>query len=241
MKQVFHPANERGTANFGWLQARQSFSFGQWYDPEKVHFGALRVLNDDIIQGGGGFPTHPHDNMEIVTIPLTGALAHKDSTGGEGIITAGDVQIMSAGKGVRHSEYNASATETASLLQIWLFPKEANIQPRYDQRNFDITARKNKWQVVVSPDAADGGMWINQEARFSLTRLDQGAGIHYENKFSGNGMYIFLIEGSVSAGDYQLNRRDALGVYETNSIEINAQQASEVLLIEIPMLLGELN
>jgi quercetin 2,3-dioxygenase len=241
MKQVFHPANERGTANFGWLQARQSFSFGQWYDPEKVHFGALRVLNDDVIQGGGGFPTHPHDNMEIVTIPLTGALAHKDSTGGEGIITAGDVQIMSAGKGVRHSEYNASATETASLLQIWLFPKEANIQPRYDQRNFDITARKNKWQVVVSPDAADGGMWINQEARFSLTRLDQGAGIHYENKFSGNGMYIFLIEGSVSAGDYQLNRRDALGVYETNSIEINAQQASEVLLIEIPMLLGELN
>jgi quercetin 2,3-dioxygenase len=241
MKQVFHPANERGTANFGWLQARQSFSFGQWYDPEKVHFGALRVLNDDVIQGGGGFPTHPHDNMEIVTIPLTGALAHKDSTGGEGIITAGDVQIMSAGKGVRHSEYNASATETASLLQIWLFPKEANIQPRYDQRNFDIAARKNKWQVVVSPDAADGGMWINQEARFSLTRLDQGAGIHYENKFSGNGMYIFLIEGSVSAGDYQLNRRDALGVYETNSIEINAQQASEVLLIEIPMLLGELN
>jgi quercetin 2,3-dioxygenase len=241
MKKVFHPANERGTANFGWLQARQSFSFGQWYDPKKVHFGALRVLNDDIIQGGGGFPTHPHDNMEIVTIPLTGALAHKDSTGGEGVITAGDVQIMSAGTGVRHSEYNASATETASLLQIWLFPKEENIKPRYDQKTFDTAARKNKWQVVVSPDAADGGMWINQDARFSLARLDPGATIHYENKFAGNGMYVFLLEGSITVEDSEVNKRDALGVYETDSIEIKAQQASEVLLIEIPMLPDGLN
>ncbi len=241
MKKIFHPAHERGSANFGWLQARQSFSFGQWYDPQKVHFGALRVLNDDIIQGGGGFPTHPHDNMEIVTIPLTGALAHKDSTGGEGIIAAGDVQIMSAGTGVRHSEHNASDTETAGLLQIWLFPKEENIPPRYDQRTFDMANRNNQWQVVVSPDAADGGMWINQDARFALTRLDQGASIVYQNKFTGNGMYIFLIDGSITVGDTEVNKRDALGIYETNSIEMKARLASEILLIEIPMMLDGRN
>lgn len=236
MKTVFHAAEKRGSANFGWLQARQSFSFGQWYDPQKVHFGALRVLNDDIIQGGGGFPTHPHDNMEIVTIPLTGALAHKDSTGGEGIITAGDIQIMSAGTGVRHSEYNASASETATLLQIWLFPKEENIKPRYDQKTFAITERKNKWQVVVSPDENDGAMWINQDARFSLTTLQEGATISYENKFDGNGMYVFVISGNIDISGTLLNKRDALGIYETNNIEIKAQSTSEVLLLEIPML-----
>lgn len=236
MKTVFHPAEERGSANFGWLQARQSFSFGQWYDPKKIHFGALRVLNDDIIQGGGGFPTHPHDNMEIVTIPLTGALAHKDSTGGEGVITAGDIQIMSAGTGVRHSEYNASASETATLLQIWLFPREENIKPRYDQKTFNIAERKNKWQVVVSPDENDGGMWINQDARFCLTTLEQGNSIAYNNKFTGNGMYVFVIDGNIGIAGTTLNKRDALGIYEADSIEINSHTNSEILLIEIPML-----
>jgi quercetin 2,3-dioxygenase len=236
MKTIFHAADKRGSANFGWLQARQSFSFGQWYDPQKVHFGALRVLNDDIIQGGGGFPTHPHDNMEIVTIPLTGALAHKDSTGGEGIITAGDIQIMSAGTGVRHSEYNASANEAATLLQIWLFPKEENIKPRYDQKTFDIAERKNKWQIVVSPDENDGGMWINQDSRFCLTNLEEGATISYKNKFDGNGMYLFLIDGNIDIDGITLNKRDSLGIYETNNIKIKAQSASEVLLLEVPML-----
>jgi quercetin 2,3-dioxygenase len=236
MKTIFHAAEERGSANFGWLQARQSFSFGQWYDPKKVHFGALRVLNDDIIKGGGGFPTHPHDNMEIVTIPLTGALAHKDSTGGEGVITAGDIQIMSAGTGVRHSEYNASASSEATLLQIWLFPKEENIKPRYDQKTFDIAERKNKWQIVVSADESDGGMWINQDARFCLTTLESGKSIVYKNKFSGNGMYVFVIEGNINISGIHLNKRDALGIYETDNIEIKAESGSEVLLLEIPML-----
>jgi quercetin 2,3-dioxygenase len=235
MKSILYPSTERGHANFGWLDARHSFSFGQWYNPEKIHFGALRVLNDDIIKGGGGFPTHPHDNMEIVTIPLTGSLAHKDSTGGQGIIVAGDVQIMSAGSGVRHSEFNASATEEVNLLQVWVFPKEKNITPRYDQQTFDMTDRKNNWQVVVSPDEADGGMWINQDARFALTSLEKNSSRLYKNKFSGNGMYLFVIDGSVSIGNTALGKRDAIGIYETDEIDIKAGENSELLLIEIPL------
>ena len=179
MKAVFHPAAGRGSADFGWLKAKQSFSFGRWYDPEKIHFGALRVLNDDIIQGGQGFGTHPHDNMEIVTIPLHGALAHKDSTGGNGIINAGDVQIMSAGTGVTHSEFNASKTEDAQTLQVWVFPKHQNIKPRYDQRSFSDTRQKNSWQVVVSPDEKDGALWINQDAIFAVADVDAGNTLIY--------------------------------------------------------------
>lgn len=235
MKTVFHPANERGTNDFGWLNAHHSFSFGQWYNPEKVHFGALRVLNDDIVKGGGGFPTHPHDNMEIVTIPLTGALAHKDSTGGNGIIQSGDVQIMSAGTGIRHSEFNASATDEVNLLQIWVFPKFDNITPRYDQKTFDIADRNNKWQIVVSPDETDGGLWINQDARFAQTQLDAGKKITYTNKYNGNGMYIFVKEGSVKVGDQTVGKRDAIGIYKTDIVEIEAIENADILLIEIPM------
>jgi len=235
MKTVFHPANERGNNDFGWLNAHHSFSFGQWYNPEKVHFGALRVLNDDIVKGGGGFPTHPHDNMEIVTIPMTGALAHKDSTGGEGIIQSGDVQIMSAGTGIRHSEFNASATDEVNLLQIWVFPKFENIKPRYDQKTFDISDRNNKWQIVVSADETEGGLWINQDARFAQTQLDAGKKITYTNKYNGNGMYIFVKEGSVKVGEQTVGKRDAIGVYQTDTIEIEAIENADVLLIEIPM------
>jgi len=236
MKTIFHPANERGHADFGWLKAKHSFSFGQWYHPEKVHFGALRVLNDDIVLGGGGFPTHPHDNMEIITIPLTGALAHKDSTGGEGIIASGDVQIMSAGTGIRHSEFNASATEPVNLLQIWLFPKTENISPRYDQKTFDIKDRMNSWQIVVSPDTTDNALWINQDARFALTQLDAGKTITYDNKFAGNGMYIFVKEGAITIGDQTLQRRDAIGISDTNTVSITATEDAAILLIELPML-----
>ena len=237
MKLIFYPATERGHADFGWLNARHSFSFGQWHNPEKIHFGALRVLNDDIVKGGGGFPTHPHDNMEIVTIPLTGALAHKDSTGGNGIIKAGDVQIMSAGTGVRHSEFNASEEDEVNLLQVWIFPKKKNIEPRYDQKTFDLNDRKNNWQVVVSPDEKDAGMWINQDARFSLASIDAGGALTYTNKFTGNGVYFFVIEGSVEIAGNKLGKRDAIGISDSNDISIKAAGLSEILAIEIPMTL----
>src|SRR5258708_2060005 len=209
MKTILQKASERGAADHGWLKAKHYFSFASYHNPEKVHFGLLRVLNDDIVAGGGGFGTHPHDNMEIVTIPLTGALQHKDSTGGNGIIKAGDVQIMSAGTGVRHSEANASATEPVTLFQVWIFPKERNIEPRYDQRNFDIAERVNKWQTVISPVEADKALWINQDAKFSLTKLEAGKTLDYTNAFTGNGVFLVVINGTVKVGAVDLNKRDA--------------------------------
>jgi redox-sensitive bicupin YhaK (pirin superfamily) len=174
MKTIFYPASERGHVNFGWLDSRHSFSFGNWHHPDKVHFGALRVLNDDTVEGGKGFDTHPHENMEIISIPLKGALAHKDSTGTEGIIFSGDVQIMSAGSGIRHSEYNASHYDPVNFLQLWIFPKQLNIKPRHEQKRFDTAGRNGQWQVVVSADVNEGGVWINQSARLSMVRLVAG-------------------------------------------------------------------
>ena len=239
-KTTLHPATERGHVNFGWLDSHHSFSFGQWYDPNKIHFGALRVLNDDIVQGGGGFGTHPHDNMEIVSIPLNGALAHKDSTGTDGIIQTGDVQIMSAGSGIRHSEYNNSKTNPVNFLQIWIFPKEKNIKPHYAQKNFDASDRKNQWQVVVSPDEAEGGVWINQDSRFALTILDKGKSIGFSPKFKGSGVYFFVIEGSVEVEGKKLNRRDAVGIVGLDKMTIAADSDAEILAIEVPMI-GEEN
>ena len=235
MKSILFKAADRGTADYGWLKPNYYFSFAQYHDNAKVHFGLLRVLNDDFIGGGGSFPTHPHDNMEIVTIPFTGALKHKDSTGGEGVIQAGDIQIMSAGTGVQHSEANASATEPVTLFQVWIFPKERNIKPRYDQKTFDITARANKWQTVVSPIETDNALWINQDARFALTNLDAGKEINYSNAFSSNGVFLVVINGSVSIDGQQLNKRDALGISETESFTITATEDAELLAIEIPM------
>ncbi|HNP54906.1 MAG TPA: pirin family protein, partial [Ferruginibacter sp.] len=210
-------------------------SFSQYYNPEQVHFGLLRVLNDDFIAGGGAFPTHPHDNMEIVTIPFSGALQHKDSTGGEGIIKAGDIQIMSAGSGVRHSEANASATDPVTLFQIWVFPKKRNIEPRYDQRSFDLNDRINRWQIVVSPREEDQALWINQDARFALTKLEAGKTLEYENAFAGNGVYLVNISGVCSVGESTLQRRDAIGISQTDRFSITAMEDSEILAIEVPM------
>ncbi len=235
MKIQIHKSNERGSADYGWLKPNYYFSFSNYHNPSKVHFGLLRVLNDDFIMGGGAFPTHPHDNMEIVTIPLTGALQHKDNTGGEGIIKAGDIQIMSAGSGIQHSESNASATESVTLFQIWLFPKIKNITPRYDQRTFDVTGRLNKWQVVVSPKEEDNALWINQDARFALTNLSAGNTIEYKNGFDGNGVFLVVINGSVEIDGTTLNKRDALGISETNQFTIKATTDTELLSIEIPM------
>ena len=236
MKTVFHPAADRGHVNFGWLDSHHSFSFGHWYDPNKIHFGALRVLNDDIVTGGGGFGTHPHDNMEIVSIPLYGALKHKDSTGTDGVINTNDVQIMSAGSGIRHSEMNASNDKSVNFLQLWVIPKQENIKPRYDQKTFDPAQRLNSWQVVVSPDEADNAIWINQDARFSLLTLEAGKTIEHKNRFAGNGVYVFLLEGSANVAGQPLTKRDAVGVSETDEVTITANEDVQLLAIEVPML-----
>lgn len=235
MKTVLHRASERGSADYGWLKPNYYFSFSQYHNPERVRFGLLRVLNDDFIEGGGAFGAHPHDNMEIVTIPLAGAVHHKDSTGGEGIIKAGEVQIMSAGSGVRHSEANASQTDPLQLFQIWIFPKVRNIEPRYDQRAFELTGRDNRWQIVVSPREEDKALWINQDARFALTKLDAGQTISYENAFSGNGVYLVNIRGKARVGENILHDRDALGITDADSFSITADEETELLAIEVPM------
>ncbi|NCA22684.1 MAG: pirin family protein [Crocinitomicaceae bacterium] len=228
-------AEDRGTANYGWLKPNYYFSFSNYHHPEKVHFGMLRVLNDDFIEGGGAFPLHPHDNMEIVTIPLTGALQHQDNTGGHGIIKAGDIQIMSAGSGIQHSEANASKTDSVTLFQIWLFPKIKNITPRYDQRSFDLNGRDNKWQIVVSPKEEDEALWINQDARFSLANISNGKTLEYKNGFDGNGVFLVVINGSVSVDGIVLSKRDAIGIENTNQFSIQANEDAELLAIEIPM------
>lgn len=235
MKTILFKAADRGTADYGWLKPNYYFSFAQYHDPAKVHFGLLRVLNDDFIGGGGSFPTHPHDNMEIVTIPFTGALKHKDSTGGEGVIQAGDIQIMSAGTGVQHSEANASATEPVTLFQVWIFPKERNIKPRYDQKTFAVDQRANNWQTVVSPVEADNALWINQDARFALTNLDAGKEISYSTAFEGNGVFLVVIDGTVTVDGQVLHKRDALGISETGSFTVTASEDAELLAIEVPM------
>lgn len=235
MKTELYKAADRGSADYGWLKPNYYFSFSQYHNPKRIHFGLLRVLNDDFVAGGGGFPTHPHDNMEIVTIPFSGALQHKDSTGGQGVIKAGDVQIMSAGSGVQHSEANASATEPVTLFQIWVFPKERNITPRYDQRTFDVTERVNKWQTVVSPVEADNALWINQNAKFSLTKLEAGKSVTYTNGFANNGVFLVNINGNATVADIALGKRDAVGISEAESFTVTATEDTALLAIEVPM------
>ncbi|MDX2305151.1 MAG: pirin family protein [Microscillaceae bacterium] len=234
-KIKIYPANQRGKADHGWLKANFSFSFAHYYDPEKIQFGALRVLNDDLIAGGMGFGTHPHDNMEIVTVPLKGALAHKDSMGNASSIHAGDVQIMSAGTGVTHSEFNPNPNDEANTLQIWVFPKELNIKPRYDQRTFYAEDRKNKFQVLVSPDPADAALWINQDAYFTRIDLDEQVVKEYTLHKTGNGVYVFVIQGNVQIEGKELGKRDAIGLWNTDKVQIQALSSAELLLIEVPM------
>lgn len=234
MKKIFHQADKRGHVNFGWLDSHHSFSFGHFYDADKMNFGMLRVLNDDIITGGAGFGTHPHDNMEIVSIPLSGALEHKDSTGTQSVIHENDVQIMSAGTGLSHSEYNHFKDKTTNFLQVWIMPKKRNIEPRYDQKTFDPINRINQIQTVVAPND-DEAVWINQDCWFSLCTLKEGNTVDYKLKKTGNGVYVFLIEGNVTIAQQELNRRDALGIWEVENFECNANADSEILIIEIPL------
>jgi quercetin 2,3-dioxygenase len=235
MKKIIHRAEDRGFADHGWLKAAHSFSFGGYYNPSKSHFGLLRVLNDDIVAPGMGFGMHGHDNMEIVTIPLKGSLAHKDSLGSEGKIEYGEVQIMSAGSGIQHSEFNASATDEVNLLQIWVFPRERNIEPRYDQRRFDTSKGHNRFQVLVSPEDRQDTMWINQDAYFSLGDFDAGQLGKYQLKSAGNGAYVFVIEGEISLDNELVKRRDAVGVIDAEKIDFKAIASAKVLVIEVPM------
>ncbi len=236
MKTIIHQAASRGNANHGWLDSHHTFSFAGYHDPSRVNFGVLRVLNDDIVKEGMGFGQHPHDNMEIISIPLKGSLEHGDNTGGHGIIKSGEVQIMSAGSGIAHSEKNASKTEAVNFLQIWVFPKERNIQPRYDQKEFNATERINKFQTVVSPEKENSpALWINQDAWFHLGNLKKGFATEYALKKKGNGVYAFIIEGDVTINDQKLNKRDGLGVWETDKLSISADADTEVLLMEVPM------
>ena len=217
-----------------WLNANHSFSFGQWYNPERVHFGKLRVLNDDIVKAGTGFGKHPHDNMEIITIPLQGALQHNDSTGGNGVIKKNDVQVMSAGSGIEHSEFNHSKIEDINLLQLWIFTNNKNATPRYDQKTFNINNRHNKFQTIVAPFGNEG-LWIYQDAWLSLGNFDNTITSTYTINKTGNGVYIFVIEGEVEIDGNILSKRDAMGVWDTNEIIITTNLAAEVLLVEVPM------
>lgn len=235
MKFTLHKADSRGYADHGWLKAKHSFSFANYHNPEKIHFGLLRVLNDDIVSAGMGFGTHPHDNMEIVTIPLKGELAHKDSTGNKGVIRVNDVQIMSAGSGITHSEFNNSDKEEVNLLQIWVFPLEKNIKPRYDQKTFNKDDRINIVKTLVSPEKNKDSLWINQNAYFSLCTLQKNKSVTYNLYKPGNGIYIFLIEGEVNIEKELLKKRDAIGIEEAEKLDISANEESEILFIEVPM------
>lgn len=235
MKTTIHRANTRGHANHGWLDTNHTFSFAHYYNPERIHFGALRVLNDDFVEGGMGFGTHPHDNMEIISIPLIGDLEHKDSMGNTTVIRQNDVQIMSAGTGVQHSEYNKNKDKKVNFLQIWVFPKDRNIKPNYDQKTFDPHARVNTLQEIVSPEGKEG-VKINQDAWFHLTNLQKGKSITYNLKKEGNGLYVFVIEGDVTLVGEKLNKRDGIGVQEVKEVVLSGGSDAEVLLMELPML-----
>ncbi|RYJ45783.1 pirin family protein [Flavobacterium beibuense] len=237
MRHRIFPKNKRGTANYNWLKANFSFSFGNYYNPDMVQFGMLRVLNDDTIAGGTGFGTHPHENMEIITIPLEGGLTHRDSMGNEATVKFGEVQVMSAGTGIQHSEMNASETDQAKTLQIWIFPEEDNVTPRYDQKGFDLEKNKNAFVTVVSPqDKNDGNaLWIHQQAFLNLGIFDAGTTTTYNLKIPENGVYLFLIEGEIEINNETIRERDAYGIVEFESFDIKVNKQAKILVIEVPM------
>ncbi|MDB4584033.1 pirin family protein [Draconibacterium sp.] len=237
MEKVFHAASKRGFANHSWLKAAHSFSFGNYYDNEKIHFGKLRVLNDDIIAPGRGFDVHPHQDMEIITIPLSGSLRHGDNMGNEEIITSSEVQVMSAGSGIWHSEFNASETEEINLFQIWIFTDKKGHKPRYDQKVFNEEDRRNKWQILVSPNGESGSLWIHQEAYISIINAGDLQDTTYVLNKEDNGVYFMLIEGNAEIDSNQLDKRDALGCWDIDSdLKISFSQNTKLLAIEVPML-----
>lgn len=235
---ILHKANTRGHANHGWLDSHHTFSFANYYNPERMHFGVLRVLNDDRVDPGMGFGTHPHDNMEIISIPLEGDLEHKDSMGNVAVIKHGDIQVMSAGTGIQHSEFNRNKDKLTKFLQIWVFPNKKNVKPRYDQITLNIKDRHNKLQQILSPNENDEGVWIHQDAWFHLGEFDKNFKTNYKFKKEGNGVYAFVIKGGFNLNGQDLNERDGMGIWNTNSLEIAAKSdKAEILLMEVPMTL----
>jgi quercetin 2,3-dioxygenase len=236
-KTIIHKANTRGHANHGWLNSYHTFSFADYHNPERMHFGALRVLNDDTVAPGMGFGGHPHDNMEIISIPLEGDLEHKDSMGNIQVIKHGDIQVMSAGTGIQHSEKNKSNTNPVKFLQIWIFPDKRNVTPRYGQVTLNVADRKNKLQQIISPTESKDGMWIHQQAWFSLGSFDKGKQVEYKVQGAGNGVYAFILEGDFTINGEKLNRRDGIGISDIDKLSIEANSDSaEVLLMEVPMI-----
>ena len=238
MKTVLHKANTRGHANHGWLDSHHSFSFAHYYNPERMNFGVLRVLNDDIVQAGRGFGTHPHDNMEIISIPLEGDLEHKDSMGNVAVIKSGDVQVMSAGTGVYHSEYNKSQSDEVRFLQIWMFPNKKNVTPRYDQITLEEKTSNGSLQQILSPNPNDEGVWVHQNAWFHMGKMENGEEQEYQIKDRSNGVYAFVLDGEVNIEGQDLGKRDGFGVWDTDSIKIKAKGNARVLLMDVPMQLN---
>jgi quercetin 2,3-dioxygenase len=234
---ILHKAETRGDANHGWLHSKHTFSFGNYYNPERMHFGVLRVLNDDTVAGGEGFGTHPHDNMEIISIPLEGDLQHKDSMGNVAVIKNGEIQVMSAGTGIQHSEYNKNQETAVKFLQIWIFPDKKNVTPRYDQLTLHPEDRKNKLQQILSPRADDAGVWIHQNAWFHLGNFDKGTSVKYQFKAKGNGLYVFDLKGDLKIDDQAIFTRDGFGIWDTDSVQITAETDAEFLLMEVPMIM----
>ncbi len=232
---ILHKADTRGKADHGWLMSYHTFSFANYYNPDRMHFGALRVLNDDRVNPGMGFGTHPHDNMEIISIPLEGDLEHKDSMGNVAVIRNGDVQVMSAGTGITHSEYNKNSDALVKFLQIWVFPNKRNVSPRYDQITLKAEDRHNQLQQIVSPNPNDAGAWIHQDAWFHLGKLDAGKKLKYSLKKKGNGLYAFVLSGDMKLNGQLLNTRDGFGIWNTDNFELEAVSGTEVLLMEVPM------
>lgn len=235
MQTIFHSANSRGQANHGWLDSHHSFSFAAYNNPERVHFGVLHVLNDDVVKGGMGFGTHPHRDMEIISIPLEGTLEHQDSTGVKGVIEKGEIQVMSAGTGVQHSEYNHNKDRDVKFLQIWVFPREVGVEPRAEQISIKDGEKINDFQQIVSPNPKDEGVWIHQDAWFNLAKFEKGFSKEYKIHQEGNGVYVFVIKGSAKIGDHELNERDGLGIWDTESFSLEATEDNEILLMEVPM------
>ena len=233
---ILHKAQTRGHANHGWLDSYHTFSFANYYNPERMNFGALRVLNDDRIDEGMGFGKHPHDNMEIISIPLSGDLEHKDSMGNTTVIKNGDIQVMSAGTGITHSEYNKNSDRLCKFLQIWVIPNKRNVTPRYDQITLNLMERQNRLQQIVSPNPDDEGVWIHQNAWFHIGTFDKSTSIDYSLKLTGNGVYAFVLKGQFAIENLLLEQRDGLGITGTNKITISAiEQDSEILIMEVPM------
>lgn len=234
-KSILHKANTRGSADHGWLKSFHTFSFAGYFNQDRVHFGALRVLNDDTVDGGRGFGDHPHDNMEIVSIPLEGELQHKDSMGNVAVIKAGEIQVMSAGTGIYHAEYNKDPNQPVKFLQIWIFPNKRDVTPRYDQIQLHIDEKRNVLNQVLSPDPADEGVWIHQDAWFHLGKFDQGNKTVYSLKKEGNGIYFFVLKGDLKVNEQELNTRDGYGIWDSKEAVLEATSDTEFLIMEVPM------